>query len=923
MKTFLAEVVENILSRDKNISDITFIVPGKRAGVFLKRELQNRMTRTVFAPRIYSVEEFVQELSGLTLVSNIQLIFEFYAVYRNITPEEQREDFYNFSKWAQVMLQDFNEIDRYLIPPEAIFSHLSSVKELDHWYLSDQKTPLQEQYIAFWKTLEHYYTALRDELLGKQCGYQGLIYREAIENIEHYLDQNHQKHIFIGFNALNNAEAAILQDFLASGAEVFWDTDKAFMEDPEHDAGLFMRQYKTRWKHYEKHPFHTISDHFSNAKDIDITGIPGKTGQAMYVHTILSKLKNEGKLENTAVVLGNEELLNPMLNAIPEELEGINITGGFPLAFSPVASWFHAFFQTLESEKHGTWHYQNVINLITHPVSKPLLTLHGNDLAEKFVRHIQDNNMVFITQEHLKEAFTGLTAASADDNTPLTGLLFFSKNGITAGDVIRKCIALTMHMKDIYARQDNPVFLEYLYRFYEIFNQIDLFDEKYRALSVHALTGIYRELLLQQTVDFQGEPLEGLQVMGVLESRNLDYETVILTSVNEGDLPSGKSGNSFIPFDIKIAYGLPTYKEKDAIYAYHFYRLLQRAKKVYLLYNSDSGSFDGGEKSRFIQQLTTFPQEKHRIREQMAVPDAAPLPPTATPVTKTPSLMEAIRIMAEKGFSPTSLSNYIRNPMDFYKQAILKISDEYEVEETIAANTLGTIIHDTLEDLYKPLTGQVLTAAHLEDMKKRASGIIAVKFGEVYKGGDFSRGKNLLSYEVAKQYLRNFLQAEEKRIEEGNTIKIIEIESNLKVKLDVPGISHPVFLKGKVDRVETINGTLCFIDYKTGKVEPSDVEITAWEDLISDYKYSKAFQLLCYSYMLIQSSSYGLPVEAAIISFKNLRKGFMKFAKKEGPRSERDYAITPETFEHFTGQLYDLIGEICDPSVPFAEKEIV
>ncbi|MBC9794468.1 PD-(D/E)XK nuclease family protein [Sinomicrobium weinanense] len=921
MKTFLSEVVENILSEHGNISDIIFVLPGKRAGVFLKREIRRRMTQTAFAPQVYSVEEFVQELSGLRLIPNIQLLFEFYGAYQKATPREQQEDFYSFSKWAQMMLQDFNEIDRYLIPPDRIFSHLSSIKELDHWYLSEKKTPLQEQYIQFWKTLDRYYHLLKAELLSAQCGYQGLIYREAIKNIEHYLSHKEgRKHVFIGFNALNNAESAMIQEFLAAGAEVYWDTDKVFMDDPEHDAGLFMRRYRKAWKHYRDNPFKNINTHFSAPKNIEIIGVPGKTGQAMYVHSILSSLKSNGSIAQAAVVLGNEELLNPILNAIPDDIPDVNITGGFPLAYTPMASWFHAFFQLLENETSGKWYYQHVLNLVSHPVSKTLLTHNGRDLASAFIRTIQDNNIVFITREHLEKAFEHMISDTKNGNS-VTELLFFSKDTCTVNDIIKKCTDLTLRMKDIYSGKGNQVFLEYLYRFYEIFNQIRFFNEKYHVISIHALTGIYRELLLQETVDFQGEPLEGLQVMGVLESRNLDYETVIITSVNEGDLPSGKSGNSFIPFDIKVAYGLPTYKEKDAIYAYHFYRLLQRAKNVYLLYNTDSGTFDGGEKSRFIQQLTTFRQENHHIRERIAAPRAENLPGPPSPVKKTPALMEAIRELAQAGFSPTSLTNYIRDPLAFYHQTILHIRDEYEVEETIAANTLGTIIHDTLEDLYKPLTGKVLTLAHIEDMQNRANDIVNLKFGQVYRGGDFSRGKNLLSYEVAKQYLKNFLKTEEKRIREGNSIKIVEIESNLKVKVEVPGIPYPVYLKGKVDRVEEINGTLCFIDYKTGKVEQGDVELAQWEDLIADYKYSKAFQLLCYSYMLTRNSPYTLPAEAAIISFKNLQKGFLKFAKKGESRHDKDNAITEETFQYFSEQLHRLISEICNPDMPFTEKE--
>ncbi|WP_461533103.1 PD-(D/E)XK nuclease family protein [Sinomicrobium sp.] len=922
MKTFLSEVVDSVLSEHSDTSHITFVLPGKRAGVFLKKNLQSRSTKTAFAPEICSIEEFVQEISGLQLMPNIQLLFEFYSIYRNLTPTEQLEDFNSFSRWAQIVLQDFNEIDRYLIPPESIFSHLSAIKEIDHWYLSDEKTPLQQQYIKFWDTLRSYYEALNHTLISSGYGYQGLIYRHALKHLESYIASRNDRHfIFIGFNALNNAESSIIQAFIERGAKIYWDIDSVFTEDPEHDAGLFMRQYKKVWKYYQEHSFEKISHHFSEEKQIDIIGVSGNTGQAMYAGNILSSLQNEGKLSGTALVLGDEALLNPVLNAIPETIESVNITGGFPLAYSPLASWFYAFFRLVENEDSGKWYYQHVIHLISHPVSGILLNRGGRDITGLLLKYLQDNNIVFVTQEHLNRIFPD----KEQDGIlyrELRALLFFSPHHLNTDDIIQKCIVLTTHLKKAYSEKNNPLFLEYLFHFYEIFNQLLLYNKTYRVLSLSTLSQLYKELLLQQSVDFQGEPLEGLQVMGILESRNLDFDTVILTSVNEGNLPSGKSGNSFIPFDLKVAYGLPTYKEKDAIYAYHFYRLLQRAKNIYLLYNSDTGSFDGGEKSRFLQQLTTFPQHKHIITEKIAMAHATPPPSSVISINKTPSLMEAICRHAERGFSPTSLSNYIRNPMEFYRQSILGIRNEYDVEETIAANTLGTIIHDTLEDLYKPLEGTVLLPEHIATMQEKVESLIQKNFTEVYQGGDFSRGKNLLSYEVAKRYLNNFLKIEQKRLEEGDTIKIIAVETDLHIPIDIPGVAFPVYLRGKVDRVEEYNGILRFIDYKTGKVESSELVLPEWELLSSSEKYSKAFQLLCYAYMLTRNPSYPLPVEAAIISFKKLQQGFLRFAKKGDSRNDKNYVISEDTFEHYTAQLQRIIAEICNPEIPFEEKDI-
>jgi ATP-dependent helicase/nuclease subunit B len=466
--------------------------------------------------------------------------------------------------------------------------------------------------------------------------------------------------------------------------------------------------------------------------------------------------------------------------------------------------------------------------------------------------------------------------------------------------------------------------LEYLYRFNELFNELSRLNLEYHHIKdVSTLFSIYKELLSSETLDFQGEPLQGLQIMGMLESRVLDFETVIISSVNEGVLPSGKSNNSFIPFDVKLENKLPTYKEKDSVYTYHFYRLLQRAKNVYILYNTEADILTGGEKSRFITQLEL--EGIHKINHHIIVPQVPIIETSLNTIEKNEDLLNKITAVAERGFSPSSLTSYIRNPIDFYYQKILKIKEHDNVEETIAANTLGTVVHNTLQDFYEPLIGKFITVEIIKNLKTDIYKTVALHFKKEYKEGDITKGKNLIIFEIAKRYVSNFLDFEIKELKAGNQIKILAIEAENKVIITIPELKFPVKLTGKVDRVDQYNGITRIIDYKTGRVEQSDVEIVNWENITTDYKkYSKSFQVLAYAYMMHLSSDIELPVEAGIISFKNLSNGFLKFSKKDkaGNGARKDSLITAETLDNFEVELQQLILEICNSNIPFTEKEI-
>ena len=386
-------------------------------------------------------------------------------------------------------------------------------------------------------------------------------------------------------------------------------------------------------------------------------------------------------------------------------------------------------------------------------------------------------------------------------------------------------------------------------------------------------------------------------------------------------IPSGKSNNSFLPFDLKRNFGLPTFKEKDAVYTYHFYRLLQRAKHIYLVYNTEPDVLEGGERSRLITQLLTDENIKNHITEYIAVPEIKVEPKTEVRIHKDEALIQLIQGHALKGFSPSSLSNYIRNPLDFYKQNLLGINDLPEVEETVAANTFGTIIHDTLEDLYKPFVGDYLTKQILIDMKGNIEGLVQKHFAKTYTAIDVLRGKNLIAYQVIIKYITSFIDLEIEQIER-HRIKILGLEEKMKIALDFPELSFPVHLKGKLDRIDEIDGILRIIDYKSGNVLANQVELFDWSIITQDYKYSKAFQLLCYALMYTKGKNSN-PLEAGIISFKNLSAGLLNFATKPSKNSRtKDKSITPDTLADFTLELKKLVLEICNPEIPFIEKDV-
>ncbi|UGS20953.1 PD-(D/E)XK nuclease family protein [Flavobacterium cyclinae] len=920
--TFLDKLSQAILSQsDIELSNCLIVLPNKRAKVFLLESLKNQLEKTSFAPTIISIEDFIQDISGLRTIDSIELLFEFYEVYLSVTEKTKQKSFEEFATWAKTAIQDFNEIDRYLLDPNHVFSYLEDIEALKRWNLQPQdKTQLISSHLEFWAKLPLYYESFYNHLLKKGIGYQGLLYRQAVKNLIPFTTTISNQIYFAGFNALNQAEERIFKHLATENkAKIYWDIDAVFLNDSYHDAGLFIRKFKKEWKPFVNQDFEWVVNHFSEQKNIEIIGTPKSIGQAKIVGTIIEKIQTENSnLENTAVVLGDENLLLPVLYGLPESVDALNITMGYPSKNNPAQLLISKLFKLhsnakQRNEKIYTFYYKEVLDILNHPLVEPYCKV------EEVVKVINNNNFTFFSNQKLFSLF--------EEKYPNIENKFFELL-FTRWDDSISCIlanlnAILLTVKSHLSNDDaeEKVTKAFVYSVFKTINKLTNYHETYNQIeSLQSLQSIYKQIIDLAEVTFEGEPLSGLQVMGVLESRVLDFENVIITSVNEGKFPAGKSQNSFIPYDVKKELGLPTYKEKDAIYCYHFYHLLLRAKNIWLLYNTDNEGIDAGEKSRFVTQLEIEKQPKHNITSTIynaVLPEKAYEPVT---IPKTDKILTRLHeIATDKGFSPSSLTNYIRNPLQFYMQRILRINEAEEVEENIAVNTLGTIIHNALEELYKPYLNQYLALHHIEAMEAKIDDVILKHFKEIYKEGEITKGKNLLAFEVAKRNVYNFLQMEKKDIEEGQAIKVLLLEASLSCEIEVKSLPFPIKIAGKVDRIEEREGAIRIIDYKTGKVDGNSLKIQDFGDLTSDIKNEKIIQLLCYALMFENHElKQNREVSAGIVSFKNMKNGFLPFGLGKG--KDADIVISNEILDDFKAELEKLIVEIFNTEIPFKEK---
>lgn len=914
MKSFLEESLDEIWKDSSSLEEFTFVLPSQRACVFLKDLIIKKSAKASFLPKIIPIEKFIEELSGLTQIDRVELLFSFYEVYLESQPKKVLT-FDAFSNWATTALQDFNEIDRHLVDSDQLFNQLSDIKKLEEWKVDavpEKKNSLMRSHLTFMEQLGQLYKRLRSKLLDGGKGYQGLIYREAREQSEAFCANQKAKSIFLmGFNALNKAEEYIFQDLLSSGtAEVYWDGDDYYMKN-DHIAGRFLRRYRDNWPFYKNTPFPEFPNRFKGReKTFTSVAAPKNISQVKYFGEWLSQ---QSSLENTAVVLADESLLGLCLSSLPKEVAKLNVTMGFPLRSIPMSSLFESLFHMYSNQKRlklpaGVYYYKDVLGVFKHPDLQVLWQGLNNNVSSELQKSIQKENQLFLNFQDIEGVFSELDIAT---RSVLQG--FFVQDFKT--DVF---LNQTLNLIQLLKPFKEGIEKEFLFRFHRLFEQLKNLNHGCEYLKeIQIIHEFFKQLLSEENLSFQGEPLEGLQMMGMLETRSLDFKNIFLVGANEGILPSGKSDHSFIPFDVKIEHDLPTYLIKDGIYAYHFFRLIQRSSKVIMTHNSETDGLGAGEQSRFVTML----DQDNLLSEKKTVGPIIPsLEKGEVEIVKSPNVEKRLQSFAKTGVSPSALNTYINNPPQFYFEKLLKVYEADKIEETMAVNTLGTIIHDTLEMLYKPYEEKILTEAVLEGFLKTYPVELETQFKKSFKKGRFKKGKNYVTFKVAQTYISSFLKEELKDIKAGASIQIISLEEKLEHSVTVAGIPYPIKLKGLADRIDLRNGEIRIVDYKTGRVDPAKLYAGDFSDLATNTKFKYVLQVLFYTVLYVENNPNLdiSTIKSGIISFKNFKEGFMtcNFAKGRA----KDFELTPERYQEYKDALEGLLFEIFSPKLSFKEN---
>jgi ATP-dependent helicase/nuclease subunit B len=855
MQSFLEKTVKHLYERyGDDISELCIVLPNRRAGLFMKTHFANNLKKTFWSPEIYATEDFVALLAELGIADPTTLLFELFETVKKVGRKDL-ESFDEFSKWGQILLSDLNEIDRYLVDASQLFGNLKDIKELEAWSLNNEEglTDFQKQYLEFWKQLGGYYDDFSKRLLLKHQAYQGAAYRIVAENaVERVTKHPWKKVIFAGFNALNKAEEVIIEKLLNAGkAEIIWDTDSYYTNNLNQEAGKFIRRYNQFGNFKKQEDRNIVFDEkllSTEKKTITVIGAAKNVAQAKVAGSIVEELKlTDPSLQNTALVLADENLLFPVLHSLPANLADINVTMGYPLRNTPVAGYFDLVFALHENglklaggKGNYSFYHSDVIKLLSHAyTSTALRTVTKEYSIRLVVQAIQARNIVFASRKMLasifaefkcEKEFEVLDKILAQWERPEDAIACIHYMIETLKDGI-------ILQNENTAENKSSLELEYLFAFTKIIKRIQVLMQTYpdSIADLKTLRSIVNQIVRSSTLPFYGEPLMGLQVMGMLETRTLDFENVILLSCNEDILPSGKAVNSFIPFELKRVFGLPTYSDKDSIFSYHFYRLLQRATNIYLLYNTESDALGSGEKSRFLTQLIyELPKVNKNVtitEKLVSIPVVSSLTSNEISIPKNDFVIERLRLKAEKGFSPSLLNIYRNCPLQFYFQAIGDLKEAEEVEETIGADTLGNVIHGVLEAFYKPFVGKNIKVADIQEMKKNVEPAATAAFEELYSSNEIRYGKNLLTLKVALKFINNFLDAEKETIgkheKTGQPMLIRELEQELGSFITIG--SQEIKIRGKADRIDSIGKEVRIVDYKTGMADNKELSFDEWE----------------------------------------------------------------------------------------------
>lgn len=975
-KTFLEQSAEYIFTKyQSDLEQIVIILPTNRACYFFKRALAMQTDQPVWSPNIQPIDDFIAQTADAELIDPIQLLWLLFDTCRETDPNVQ---FDRFTSWAYTLLQDFDHLDQYLVDTRQLFDYLSEAKTIERWQpdmpagrmpLAGNGTDALQNYFKLWDNLQNIYLRLKARLRDQGKGYRGMLYRRIAEEMDLLLDNEAvRKYIFIGFNALSRSEEKILSQLVKKGkGEVIWDTDDYYMDaNPNVKAGDTLRQYRNsgnfgEWQWQSNGLMH-------QPKDIYIIGVPNVSLQArvamqIYQHQLQSRqmVKSNGQIQldfdeanndaaagMTAIVLPDENLLMPLLNSLPAEIKDFNVTMGLSLRNSGLYTLVEALFELhyltylekREGQKNLKLSHRYVTKVLTHPFIRQYdYLLQRQREAQGAETRSLVYNILYQISFYNKVFFTADELILLAEEHPFFITLFTPWDG-DAQQALKCFYELIDHLRLVYQDRKDALEIEYLYLFRQMTQRLDdiMRDRAARPdaekLSLRSFRLFLNELFRQTKIPFSGEPVSDLQIMGMLETRTLDFETVIMLSANENILPQGKKQQSLIPFDASMQFGLPTYRTQEAVISYHFYRLLQRPGTIYLLYTLPSDA-NKSEKSRFIQQI-----ENELIRYNPNIQLHYPVVQVTEneisdilfdyEVHKTEPIQSKIRERFMEGLYPSHLNTFVECSLKYYLAHVLQLRIEEEAGETMDPGQFGDLVHKTLESLDREMADKQ-TIIGKEDLEKLLPGLgdrVRREFENAYPDYSIESGRNHLMYKVAVRLLHNFfVQQMEENI---FPVEILGLEKELSADFQMFVHGEPVYIKltGKIDRIDKTGNRLRVIDYKTGKIERKHLKTNGSQQeemMLHDMEAGRVRQLWLYKYIVAKRlvldkgirldtrhiSLEGTQLVAGIYSFRNLKDGLLEEQLQMGEG-------TPESFvKHSEEYLQKLLHQILDPEQPF------
>ena len=891
---FLSKIISELLSETSDLSQTVIVLPGKRPVVFLKQILKEQKYEG-FLPEFFTVDELIKKISGKQHIQGISLWLFGYDVYKKIYPEETLE---NFLKWFPTLLKDWDDMLKFSEEDKAVLEYMLDDERIKNWgeTLGDGDNA-RKRNLNFWKKINVFLPKLKENLQEKGWATDGMIHEMVREKISDFAEETETKFVFCGFNALTPLEEKLIRELLQKGkAECFFQADEYYIKDLKQEAGKFLRKHMY-WKEFnENRKFQWVENSFCEEKNIKVYEVAGNVAQTKILPEILQEIPKEN-YSKTAVVLLDENLLLPSLDAV-SFVDNLNITMGFPiknLGFSgAVKKLFYLQKQLEKNDK--SYYYLDVFSVLEEfPDNEE-----DRKIIDQFTAKIEDENIVYISkkmmQEHLGE---------------LSYFQLFEKR--TAAELLEDLSNFCYQLK---FREIDDILYENVSLFETTFKILKNHMKDYDfEISIDALEVLMNQLVNSENLDFQGEPLEGLQFMGLLETRLLDFENIILLSVNEGKLPLGNTQNTYLPFDVRRNFGLNTFLENDSIYAYHFYRLLQNSKNIYLLYNALGSGVNTGEKSRFITQMEM--ESPHKM-EHIVIEN------TSEPILQEPIIIEKTEKVLEKlnewkgRISASHLISYLYNPIDFYLNNILKAKETEEIEEELSQRNYGNLVHYALEELYGEIKGKILKESDIEDLKLKINEAIDSAISELKHQPElYERGMNYIHKSMAAKVVEHILDYDLGLIKAGNSLEIISLENRINAEFSLGENGEKINFVGYIDRIDRLNGVVRVIDFKTAKaknlsMKPKEEKL---EDFISNADSKQALQLSIYAYMVLHNKGFAVnQLQCGIWSFAEIGKGVQTLKIYDNEN------IDNENVSICMNSIKNIILEILNPEIPFKEN---